>query len=136
MSSRHRTLAVLASVPVIAVVYTLCQRLHVHTLWYDARLGQWSLGARPSTVAINFFGYWGSALLAGAASLAVTLGATHRRAVSVLQVKAATLFAFAVLMACTVSMGVSIVNHRPTPEPWPWSGPSASIALAGPSATR
>lgn len=84
----------------VPLTYVLVHALHVPMLWLDPETLKWSVGARPSPLAMDFYGRSLASLVVGAASFGVAaLIAARIRTSSLLLRASAALVVLALLGA-------------------------------------
>jgi hypothetical protein len=127
-----RPLPVMACAAAVAVGYVASHALELPMVWLDSALGTWSLGARPSSAAMDFFGraLWGFSLGAtvAVASLRAKLSPQGARAVALLT---------AGVIAGALALEVSrLWSRTPTAEEFPAGYDPITGRIAVPPPTR
>lgn len=113
MDSRSRAFAVAAFAVSVPLAYVVVHVLGLPMLWLDPEAMRWSFGARPSPLAMDFYGRGGVSLLIG---LCVAL--LSARASRVTRSTAVVSFA-AVAIAAAIFAGVAFEVMRLVPSARP-----------------
>lgn len=119
MNLRARAFASAVTVLVVGATYLLTHPVHLPMLWFDPVAHAWSFGARPATVAMDWFGKVAACAVAGLCAYVCAFLASSRVGVSDRALQLAVALATSMSLSCMAYYAVTLSKRAPVKEAYP-----------------